>query len=165
MTAWHRIKGRGWIFAIPIVVFTLVGTALILLDVVADPVMRPGPPWYESFLFLGIFFILAPWIATLWVVLFIKRGQREERDLLERGIRGEATLISISETGLYTNNIPQVEMVLDIRWCTHPEYRVVHREHVNLIDLPILVPGRELAVVIDPDNHDNILVLLRHEHG
>lgn len=158
--AWCYIKGRWWIFAIPLTVFTLVGAAMIFMDTIADPAKSPVPPWYESLLFLGIFFILIPWIGTLLIVLSIRRGQQRERDLLERGVRGLGTLISVSETGLYTNDIPQIEMIIDIRSGIHPDCRISHREHVNLTDLHKLVPGRELTVIVDPDDHENILVIL-----
>ena len=160
MAAWRYIKGSWWIFAIPLVVFTGVGIALIFFDTIAAPAMRPTPPWYESMLFLGIIFILSPWIGTAWVMRKVRKGQRREEHLLDHGVRCRATLVSVAETGLYTNDVPEVEMVLDIRSGTGPDRRQAYREHVSLIDLPKLTPGREFTILVDPDDPESVLVLL-----
>lgn len=160
MAAWHYIKGRWWIFAIPLVIFTGIGITLIILDTVAAPVMRPPRPWYNSMLFLGIIFVLSPWISTAWVMRRVRKGQRREEHLLDHGVRGRATLVSVAETGLYTNDVPEVEMVLDIRSGTGPDRRQAYREHVSLIDLPRLTPGREFSILVDPEDPESVLVLL-----
>ncbi len=159
MAAWHYIKGRWWIFAIPLIVSTFIGGAMIYFDTIGAPEMRPPRPWHQSLLFLGIVFIVFPWISMLWTIMRIRRGQMKETDLLEKGIRGQATIVSVEETGLYTNDIPEIEMVLDVRSGVHPDRRIICREHVNLIDLPRLIPGKDIIVILDPDDNENILVL------
>ncbi|MCD4701502.1 MAG: hypothetical protein K8S24_06560 [Candidatus Aegiribacteria sp.] len=158
MAAWHYIKGRWWIFAIPTVSFLIIGTALVILDTVADPSPGWSRPWYDSMLFLGIFFIISPLVAILWILGWTRRGRHIERELLERSIPGRAIIVSIMETGLYTNNVPEVEMVLEVVTDMHPAYRVVHREHVNLIALSKFLPGVEIEVRVDSKDKGNILL-------
>lgn len=158
MTAWYYIKGRWWIFAIPTVFFVIIGTVLVIMETVADTSPGWNRPWYDSMLFLGIFFIISPLVAIGWILSWTRRGQSIERKMLERSIPGRAIIVSASETGLYTNDVPEVEMVLEVVTDMHSTYRVVHREHVNLINLSKLQPGAEIEVRVDSKDRENILL-------
>lgn len=158
MAAWHYIKGRWWIFIIATVPFVLIGSALIILDTVADSTPGWDPPWYNSMLFLGVLFIVFPLAGMWWTLRSIKRGQRIEREMLERSIPGRAVVISIMETGLCSNDVPELEITLEVVTEMYSAYRVVHREHINLIDLPKLRPGEEIDVRVDSRDRQNILI-------
>jgi len=156
MAAWHPIKGRWWIFAIPIAVFSVVGAALILFHGAATPVSPVNT--HGSLLYLGILFLAGPWAALLWVLLATGRGRRRERRLLEHGIPGTAVLESVMETGLRTNEVPQLEMVLLVTCGEGPPRRVKHRAYVGILDLHKCVPGATLDVTVNPGSPDDLLV-------
>lgn len=156
MAAWHYIKGRWWIFAIPTVIPALVGAAMIYFHFNATSF--PPRPWYESLLTLGIIFIVSPILSLLWVMLKVSRGQHHERELLERGVRCTAILDSVQETGLWTNDVPELEMVLLVDLGGGDPIRVVHREHVSVVNIHKLVPGSGVGVVIDPASPENLML-------
>jgi len=158
MAAWQYIKGRWWIFVIATVPFVIIGAALIIFDTVADPSPNWDPPWYDSFLFLGIFFVVSPFIGMWLVTRKVRRSQRVEQEILARSVPGRATVISVTETGLYTNNVPEVDIVLDVSTDEHSEYRITHREHVGLLNLSRLLPGKEIEVRVDSTDRNSILL-------
>ena len=158
--AWQYIKGRWWIFALATVPVMLVGAALIIIDMTAETSPSLGRHWYESFTFLGIFFIASPIASILLITGFVRRGQNRENAILERSVPGRATVISASETGLYTNNVPQLELTLDVETDIQPLYRLVHREHVSLLNLHKISPGSVISVLVDSENRENILLNL-----
>jgi len=158
--AWHYIPGRWWIAAIPVTVFALVGAGLIVFDIIADPSPHMEPQFLNSFTTLGIFFLLSPFVALFMVFRMVSRGQKREALLIENGIRGLASIISVRETGLTTNNVPQLEMQLEVSTSQGDSYRTVHRDHISLIHLSRLVPGAEFPVFINRDDPDDLLLII-----
>jgi hypothetical protein len=156
MAAWHPIRGRWWIAAIPIAVFSVVGAALILFHDAATP-LSPGNA-HGSLLHLGILFLVGPWVALLWVLLATGRGRRRERRLVEHGIRGTAVLESVRETGLRINEVPQLEMELLVTCGEGPPRRVRHQAFVGILDLHRCIPGATLDVAVNPGSPDDLLV-------
>lgn len=154
--AWRMIRGRWWIFAIPIAAFSVVGAALILFHGAATPLSSGSR--HGSFLMLGIVFLAGPWIALSWVLLATGRGRRRERRLLEGGIPGTAVLESVRETGVRTNGVPRMEMVLLVTCRGAAPRRVRHRAYVSIPDIHRLVPGVTLDVVVDPGVPEHLLV-------
>ncbi|MCK5785924.1 MAG: hypothetical protein KAH54_05115 [Candidatus Sabulitectum sp.] len=152
--AWYYIKGRWWIFVIATVPFFVLGVVFIWLHFDASWHRE----WYNSLLFLGILFIISPILQLWWTLRKIHRGQKNESELIARSTIGCATVISLEETGLYTNDIPEVEILLEVHSKDDTTYRLTHREHVNLSDLPGLAPGSEIAIRVDSLNRKNVFL-------
>ena len=112
--AWHYIRGSWWIIAIPVTVSVLVGTGVSVFDIVAEPSPQMEPDFLNPFTALGVFFLLSPFVALFLIFRMGNRSQKREALLVENGIRGFATIISLRETGLTTNNVPQLEMQLEV---------------------------------------------------
>jgi hypothetical protein len=51
-----------------------------------------------------------------------------------------------------------VEIVLDVSTDENSVYRIVHREHVNLLSLARLLPGNEIDVKVDSTDRNRILL-------
>jgi hypothetical protein len=163
--AWQYIPGRWWIFAIPIVVFVLVGSGLIIFDIIGDPSPQMKPGFLNSFTTLGVFFILSPLVALLMISRMVRKRQKRETLLIENGMKGIATIISVNETGLTTNNVPQLEMELEVSAAGRESYRTIHRDHISLIHLHRLVPGAEFPVFVSRDDPDDLLFIIDHPSG
>ena len=159
--AWYYIKGRWWIFVIATVPFLLLGIVFIWLHF--STTMHMHRPWYDSLLFLGILFIISPIVQIWWTISRIHSGRRREKQLIERSVPGHGTVISLRETGLCTNDIPEVEIVLDVTTVTSLAYRVIHKEHVNPADLSSLFPGAVVKILVDALDKDRILLALSEE--
>ena len=158
MSAWRYIPGRWWIFAIPLIVFLVVGTAIL---VAYGNGLRTPDTWFpmDEILFLGIFFIVFPPLFTFFLVFKMKKGNRREAELLRDGIKLEAVLLSMTETGTTVNNAPEIEMELSLELPDGFAMKVKHRCFVSLLDLVNLSPGNRLSVVMDPEIPDRMVVL------
>lgn len=161
---WKYIPGRWWIFAIPVVVFVLIGAGLIILDIIGDPSPQMEPGFLNSFTTLGVFFVISPFVAIWMIFRMTRKGQKRETWLIENGMKGHTTIISVMETGLTTNNVPQLEMKLEVTPAGGESYRMVHRDHFSLIHLHRLVPGAEFPVFISKDDPEDLLFII-DSHG
>ena len=158
--AWQYIRGSWWIFAIPVTVSVLVGVGLIVFDIVADPSPHMEPQFLNSFTTLGVFFLLSPFAALFMIFRMVSRSRKREALLVENGIRGLAKVISVRETGLTTNNVPQMEMHLEVSTSQGDPYTTVHRDHISLINIHRLLPGAEFPVFVNRDDPDDLLLII-----
>jgi hypothetical protein len=111
----------------------------------------------------GGFFIAAVALLAVGVslvvigVLVLRRSSRNER--IEReGIPGTARILSLSQTGMYLNEQPQIAMELEVTVPGHPTFRTTHRSFVPLILLGQLTAGGELPIKADPAKPTRVIV-------
>jgi hypothetical protein len=78
--------------------------------------------------------------------------------ILDTGIPGQATITSLTQTGLFLNENPQVEMNLMITVTGKPPYAATRKEFVPLIMLGRLSSGMPLAVKVDPADPSNVII-------
>jgi Short C-terminal domain len=128
-----------------------------------------GGPIVVLFLGGGIFFwVTIPeiWIGQIWVAVSaflillyagIGAAGRRRARLLREGVRGTAAVLSMEQTGVYVNEQPQVRLRLLVEADGIPPYEVERTEIVPLIALGALNQG-ELAVVVDPDDHETVTI-------
>ena len=158
MSAWRYIPGRWWIFAIPHIVFLVVG--IVILLAYANGLRAPDT-WFpmDEMLFLGIFFIAFPPLFTAALLVRIRRGNTREEALLREGIPVEAVLLSMMETGTTVNNAPEIEMELSLNLPDGGTRIVRHRCFVSLLDLARLSPGDRLHASVGPEDPDRMVVI------
>ncbi len=158
MNAWRYIPGRWWIFAIPHIVFLVVG--IVILLAYANGLRTPDS-WFpmDEMLFLGIFFIAFPPLFTAVLLVRIRRGNIREEALLENGVPVEAVLLSMMETGTTVNNAPEIEMELSLNLPDGGTRVVRHRCFVSLLDIARLSPGDRLQAAVDPEDPDRMVVV------
>lgn len=113
----------------------------------------------DEILFLGILFIVLPPLFTSLLVFNIRKGNRREEKLLRDGIKLEAILISMTETGRTVNNAPEIEMEFSLELPDGSTIDVKHRCFVGLLDLANLSIGDRLPVAMDSEDSDRIVVL------
>ncbi len=163
MGVWKPTKYANWIFAIVIIPTVIVGIWIITL---AQGIPEGGP---KSFLglslrnqiyALGIFFIVSPFIGTAWTMLWIGRGQNRAAWLIKNGVQGTGKVLGYDETGMYVNNVPKIELRLEITTSRHGTYQITHDEYINLLYLSKLSIGKELQIMVDPQDQKNIFINL-----
>ena len=164
MNAWRYIPGRWWIFAIPPIVFLVVG--IVILLAYANGLRTPDS-WFpmDEMLFLGIFFIAFPPLFTAVLLVRIRRGNIREEALLENGVPVEAVLLSMMETGTTVNNAPEIEMELSLNLPDGSTRVVRHKCFVSILDIVRLSPGDRLQVTMDPEDPDRMVVITRFSEG
>lgn len=123
-------------------------------------------PYFVPVLLALIFgFIIGIFVLTFAVLFFVRRRHRKKVEaLMAVGKQGEATVISLDDTGVRINDDPRVRIVLSVRVPGYPEYQIEKKMTVPMIRLPQVQPGSVVAVMADPtqpQNPDMVGLLLR----
>lgn len=90
-------------------------------------------------------------------VAFTASG-RARRRLRSTGIAGRGRLVSATETGARINNLPVVELLLEIQVAGRAPYSVRHSEVMGLESAQRLTPGTDFPVLVD--RTDPLIVLV-----
>jgi hypothetical protein len=88
-------------------------------------------------------------IAIAWLILRAK-GARQDRILLERGARAEATVIDARDTGVTVNNEPLIDLHLEIRPQEGEPFRTQKRIVVSKLQMGAFYAGMCIHVRFDP---------------
>jgi hypothetical protein len=111
----------------------------------------------------GGFFIAAAVLLGVGVILVLiglmvwRRSGRTSR--IEReGLPGTARILSLTQTGTYLNEQPQIAMELEVNVPGHPTFQTTHRSFVPLILLNRLAPGGDLPIKADPQKPTRVIV-------
>jgi hypothetical protein len=130
-------------------VFELALAALFVVLGAANPEARFG-------LFLTAAILGLVGIGLL--VFAMRSGARaaSARRVLSTGIPGSATITGLTQTGMFMNENPQVEMGLMVQVPGRPPYEAKRKQFVPLILLGRLSGGAPLPVKVDPTDPANV---------
>jgi len=134
-----RVNPVGWF----IVVFFLVGGIIFWITI---PDIGIGQIWT----------IVAAFLALLYFTIN-RRGQRVQQ-LRQTGTPGTATVLEMTQTGVYINENPQVKLKMRIEASGIAPYELEKRVTVPMIALGVLGSGRPLTVHVDPNDHNNVAI-------
>lgn len=109
-------KVPKWMYLIVIIPFLAVGIGMIFFEYQASPeaLTDDSYPLKEFLYMMGAFFIILPFISAVGLMIFYKRINDREKNLIEHGLQGEAEILSREQTGVYINELPQVKFLLKI---------------------------------------------------
>ena len=97
-------------------------------------------------------------------IYFMRNSQKRAQELMQTGTQGEATILSLQDTGMRINDNPRVTVELEINVAMRPPYRVTKSLTIPLIRLSQVQVGSKLPVMVDlsdPTNPDKIGLLLK----
>ena len=108
-------------------------------------------------------------VAAIAVPFIIIRKMNENsrqraEQLAAVGIKGEATILSVQDTGMRINDNPRVAMVLDVRLPNMPSYQIQKTITISIVQLAQVQVGAVVGVLVDPsapNNPDKVGILLR----
>ncbi|MBN2387495.1 MAG: hypothetical protein JXB85_10780 [Anaerolineales bacterium] len=104
-------------------------------------------------------------VAAITVpILLISKKRKQAEELVARGSQGEATILSLTDTGMRVNDDPRVTLELEINMPMYPPYQVSKTLVVPLIRLAQIQVGAVVPVMVDmsdPTNPDKVGLLLR----
>ena len=104
----------------------------------------------------GIFVIVG---GTLAVIGFmINRGAGATDDVLATGVSGTATLTGVTQTGMYLNEQPRINMDMLVQLPGQTPYAAEHSEFVPLILLSRVQPGATLPVKVNPTQPGKVVI-------
>lgn len=128
--------------------------------------MRPNKTGWALVLFFfggGIFFwITQPdiYIGQIWVAVSVFLGilyasmilrVNRAQALAQTGVRGQAQIMEMTQTGMMVNNQPRVKLKLRVSAAGVPTFEDTRTETVPLIALGQLSTGVPLTVFLQPD--------------
>lgn len=103
--------------------------------------------------------------AAIAVPIYFYRNQRKKaEELMAKGTQGEATILSLQDTGMLINNNPRVTLQMEIRMPYGMPYQITKTMTVPLIRLSQIQVGSVVQVMVDmsdPTNPDKVGLLLK----
>lgn len=154
-------KVPKWMYLMVIIPFLVVGIGMIYYGYQTSPeaLTDDGHPLKEFLYIMGAAFMILPFISSVGLMLFYKRINDRETNLIEHGIQGEAEILSREQTGVYINELPQVKFQLKITSPYGETYEMEHKDIVSMLDMGSINVGAKLPVFVDPNNSKNILLI------
>jgi hypothetical protein len=150
---------KSWVVwtALP---FIILGAIFIWLGWRADPAAQTDDGHSLKFFWyvMGAWFIGLTMLVWAGMIYFIGRPGRKAVKMQQAGLRGMATVLSSGATGGEINNMPQMEMELQVDVEGSPTYGVTHREYVNPVNLPALQAGSQVAVLVDQGDPHKLII-------
>ena len=102
------------------------------------------------------------WVGLLvWGVAWWKKAANAQR-LLAVGEPGQAWVLGLSQTGVYVNNNPQVQLQLRVQTASHGVYEVSRKEVVPMLMIGRITSGHPLPVKVDPANPHDLAIDWAH---
>ncbi|MBI5814582.1 MAG: hypothetical protein HZB29_03125 [Nitrospinae bacterium] len=107
---------------------------------------------------LGVILTVVFTVVVPAIVFFvIYRLIRKNREIVQNGIPGQATILKVWETGMFVNNRPRLGMELEVRPATGAPYRAEAKMVVTFINSAKFQPGAVIPVRISRDDPDMIV--------
>jgi hypothetical protein len=149
-----------FVFTLIQVIFTLVGIGMLLGGYFATPgsLTDDGFPLNNFFYILGAFFIIWPIVLFGVINYFIKRAAQNIELLKVNGIKGKTRILSLDQTGIRINHIPQVKMQLDIKTTMGDRFQASYKKCLPQMYYNLIKPEAEFTVYIDANNRNKMYV-------
>ena len=97
-------------------------------------------------------------------IYFMRQNRQRAEALAATGTQGEATILSLQDTGTRINENPRVTMQLEIQMPYGAPYQITKTMTVPLIRLSQIQVGSKVQVMVDmsdPTNPDKVGLLLK----
>lgn len=142
------------------VVFTIVGLGFLIAGFTADPsaLTDDGYKLSSFFYVMGSFFIVWPIVIFGGIIFFYRRAAAKVEDLKANGIKGKARVLSMRNTGVRINHVPQVILELDVTTEMGEKLQVNYKKCIEQMYYSILRPDVDLIVLVDPNNKQKVHV-------
>ncbi len=150
---WVLNRGWWWTWAIllaPGVVALVIG--------IFDRSARTSDDDMTLWMF-GIVWIFLQLLIMGAIFFFTNRQKQRAVYFRENGIPGTATILAATTTGTTVNDMPRIELQLEIAAPGRDRYTITDRRCWNPLSLAGLQKGAKLAVLVDPRSPKKILFL------
>lgn len=118
-------------------------------DVSSGPIIIP----------LAIFLNVLPLGAFFYFMnRAVKKYQLHRKKLMENGRKGEASVLTVEDTGMTVNQNPYIKMRLKVTPSFGSEFEVTVKQLVSRLAIPRI--GDKVQVVFDPQNVNDLIINL-----
>ena len=105
-------------------------------------------------------------IAAAFAIPMLMRrsNQKKVESIMATGKQGEATILSLEDTGMRINDNPRIKLLLEVRIPGYAPYRIQKTMTMELIRMSQVQVGNVVLVMADPtqpNNPDKLGLLLR----
>ena len=147
------VLNKGWwgtwiVLLAPGVVALVIG--------ILNPVARTSDDVLPLWKF-GIVWIFLQLLIMGAIFVFMNRQKRRAVYFRENGIPGTATILSADTTGTTVNDMPQIELKLEIEAPGRNRYTITDKRCWNPPSLAGLQKGARLPVLVDPRRPKKIM--------
>jgi len=97
-------------------------------------------------------------------LLSLRKKKKKTEALMANGIKGEATVVQLDDTGERINDNPRVSILLEVHIPGYPPYQAKKTVTVPRVRLTQIQAGSVVSVLADPNqptNPDKVGILLR----
>lgn len=109
----------------------------------------------------GIFVAIITCISIalpIILIIVIRRRVGPNRQLLQQGTPGEATILGVQQTGMYVNNQPQAKLTLEVRVPGWEAYQAETKMIIPMVNIPQFQPGAVFPVKVDPNDRNKVVL-------
>ena len=106
-------------------------------------------------------------VITVGVMVYVKRylvpsimgATGQDKEIMQNGLPGKAKIISVTETGVRLNHMPQVQLGLEVQ----PDsggapYQAQVKMVIQMVQIPQFQPGAMIPVKISPTDPGKVVV-------
>jgi len=111
-----------------------------------------------------LFTLVITGVAIVVPIYFIRKKREKAEQLMAKGTQGEATILTLEDTGMRINDNPRVKMDLEIRMPYGVPYQITKTVMIPLIRLSQIQVGSVVPVMVDmsdPNNPDKVGLMLK----
>lgn len=94
--------------------------------------------------------------AVIFVIWRVMKGMGPNREILKSGIRAQATIRQVWQTGTFVNYNPQIGMQLEVQPATGTPYLAQVNAVVPMVNIPQFQPGVVVPVKIHPTDPSKV---------
>ncbi len=105
----------------------------------------------------GVVWIVLQLLIMGGILLFMKRQKERAAYFQKNGIPGTATILAAGTTGTTINDMPQIELRLEIEAPGRNNYTITDKRCWNPLSLARLQKGAKLPVLVDPQRPRKIM--------
>ena len=114
-------------------------------------------PLYGSI--FALFFIILFGNIYWFVFRPIFKSFSIDKELQEHGLKAEATIIGIRDTGVSFNYNPQAELTLEVSPPHMPKFQAKVKKVIPRLQISTFQPGMKLNVLFDPNNPTRVSIV------
>ena len=147
------VMNRGWWWTW--VVLLAPGVVTLVIGIL-DPGARASDDSMSLRTF-GIVWILLQLLILGSIFAFMNRQKQRAVYFRKNGIPGTATILAADTTGTAVNDMPQIELELEIEAPGRDRYTITDRRCWNPLSLAMLQKGTKLPVLVHPRRPKKIM--------
>jgi hypothetical protein len=141
---WSLFKSLGLVNQIGLVGAFIGFTVGMVAVIAVDPVV-------------GVFIVAGCVAVTVFCFWFFFGPEIRRRRLMTKGVRGEAVILAVEETGITVQgNYPMARFLFEVHPPGGEPYQVKAKCLLDRFEIPAYQPGRLVQVLIDPNDRRKV---------